>query len=203
MLVLALSACAGSGIRTDKDGLANTSPEPVIPDVAGFETIPASLSVRDEAPGETLRDVGRELVDEAAHALEGVFSEVHPVTGGGLGDLQLVLGYEGEADNHFTGGMAKAIFSGLTMGLAAIGQANEYDYKVTLRTRLSRGGRTLATYNVIGSYHSKVAEISSMQAKVDRVPIVVQKSFEHALGLLAAKIRADRPRIMAALLEQG
>lgn len=184
-----LAACGTVPTKLD-----NVSPEPVIPEVPGFATIPATVVVRSEDPADkTPHDVVNVLTRQGVF-ISAVLAE--PAKPGS--HFVMVVKSTSKGEHHFSEGMGKAFVSGLTFGIASSSQVAPFDFEVTIDATVLRAGTEVARYQTVGRYHSEVARSAPLSEKTERVKKAVAGSFAHALGLLSAKIKRDRALYLAA-----
>ncbi len=84
----------------------------------------------------------------------------------------------------------------MLLGLADGAFLDRYDYSVTIVAVLRRGSHSIGTYEATGKYRCEVPENEPGAGRESEARTL---AWEHALGLLAAKMKADRNTIVQRL----
>ena len=128
--------------------MLNVSPEKVIPIVADFETIDASIKVTCSDPFISANEDVANYLDK-----EEVFRSVAAISSKdtlSASDVELLVAPKIIEDSHDRAEMGKAVFRGLLLGIADGAFADEYDYTVVLKAILKKGPRIIGTYKATG-----------------------------------------------------
>ena len=185
VLLAILSACSSSIVPL----LKNTSPEPVPQDINHLMSIPASIAIKADE---------KKFVSDVSVALSrnNVFSSI--VADDKKSELLLTISHKTIADHHLNEGMGDAVLSGLTFGLSG-DNPDIFDYSISIEATLIYKGKTIASYNSKGSYHSEISDAADLNSKLTQTTEAVKLSFNHALNLLSEKIKKDREKIITAM----
>jgi len=186
LILLALSGCASESVWV----LKNTSPEPVVPDINKLSAIPASISINADKE-EFSSDVKQALTKNR------VFSAIseekdHP-------ELLLKITHNTIANHHMDENANNSFAADL--GLSG-NNPDIFDYSIEVKADLVYQGKTIASYNTLGSFHSEISDSATLKAKLARTSETVKLSFDHALDLLSAKIKKDREKIITEMTPQ-
>jgi len=92
--------------------------------------------------------------------------------------------------------MRNAVISGLTFGVAKFFQMDQYDYSLTINAQLKKGDSIISNYEIVGSFHSELPEVTFITVKMENVENTVFNSYNHALALLSNQIKQDRNKII-------
>lgn len=185
MLSFLLITVAFVGCASTK--MINISPEKVMPTVT--QTINAEVKVRCSDPLSSANDDVANFLEK-----EGVFRSAVAISENdniSESDIELYVIPNITENDYFGEKMGKAVARGLLLGLADQAFAEKYDYEVHLKVILKKESIPIKTYESIGKYHAEQPESKkSSQASEAR-----KLAWEHALKLLAAKIKEDQRNI--------
>lgn len=190
-IVLVAAIVAAMGCVSAK--MVNVSPESTIPTIPDFRTIDATIKATcSDSLSSANEDVATALNQEIVFRSVVAFSSKDTLS---ESDVELFVTPKIIEDDHHGEEMGKAVFRGLTFGLADSAVADKYEYTVTLIVTLRRGSRVFATYEACGKYYAEQPE-NKKRAQASEAR---KLAWEHALKLLVAKVKADRENIVAGL----
>ncbi|MEL6366043.1 MAG: hypothetical protein AAFR11_14500 [Pseudomonadota bacterium] len=193
----ALVAGSVAGCATGSSvGFQNASPIASIPAVAGVPAIPATVVVSSTSADNV---VDNDVV--AALRRNAVFKEtLSGRTAGAGGDLQLIVSSENSQNENGMGrAVTQGLVSGLTFGAASFAQKNEDWYEVKITATLKDGARVIKTYETVGRIETVVPGRAPLKEKIKASTERVTQAYDHALNLLSAELKLDRPAIMSEL----
>lgn len=176
--------------------IVNMSPEINISTIPDFKTIYATIKVTCSDPlSSANEDVANYLNKERVFHSVVALSSKDSLT---ESDVELSVTPKIIEDDHFGEEMGKAVFSGLTLGLASMAVADKYEYTVILNATLKKGLKVFAIYKATGKYYAQQPE----NRKKAQGSEVRKLAWEHTLKLLAMKIKKDRNNIVDCLKQK-